>query len=114
MPAYYLLSKRIRKLPSRLSGRKVHNRSDLSARNLGKTYEYNIKTHHLFVDFRAAYNSVKRGQLYRAMEDLEILQKLIKITKITMKDSVTQNSIQSSLSEPQKVNNGLRQGLPAV
>jgi sorting nexin-29 len=64
------------------------------------------------VDFRAAYDSVKRGQLYRAVEDLGIPQKLIKITKITMKNSVTQIRIQSSLSEPLKVNKGLRQGDP--
>jgi sorting nexin-29 len=64
------------------------------------------------VDFRAAYDSVKGGQLYRAMEDLGIPQKLIKITKITMKNSEKQIRIQSSLSEPLKVNNGLRQGDP--
>jgi hypothetical protein len=64
------------------------------------------------VDFRAAYNSVKKGQLYRATEDLGIPQKLIKIMKITMKNSVTQICIQSSLSEPLKVKNGLRQGDP--
>jgi sorting nexin-29 len=46
------------------------------------------------------------------MEDLGIPQKLIKITKITMKKSVTQIRIQSSLSEPLNVNNGLRQGDP--
>jgi sorting nexin-29 len=77
-----------------------------------KTYEYSIETHHLFVDFRAAYDSVKTGQLYRAMEDLGISQKLIKITKTTMMNSVTQIRIQSYISEPLKVNNGLRQGDP--
>jgi sorting nexin-29 len=46
------------------------------------------------------------------MEDLGIPQKVIKITKTTMKYSVTQIRIQSSLSEPLKVNNELGQGDP--
>jgi sorting nexin-29 len=40
--------------------------------NLGKTREYNISTFHLFIDFRAAYDSVKRDKLLKAMEEFLI------------------------------------------
>jgi hypothetical protein len=42
------------------------------------------------VDFKAAYDTVKRSQLYEAMEEFGISRKLIRMTKITMMDSVMQ------------------------
>jgi hypothetical protein len=67
---------------------------------LKKTYEYNIETHYLFVVFMAAYDTVKRSQLYEAMEEFGILRKLIRMTKITMMDSMMQVRVQSTLSQP--------------
>jgi hypothetical protein len=38
---------------------------------LEKTIEFGIGTHHLFIDFKLAYDSINREQLYMAMKDLE-------------------------------------------
>ena len=43
---------------------------------LEKTKEYSPGLHHLFIDFRAAYNTIKREKLHAAMKEfgsLEIL-----------------------------------------
>jgi hypothetical protein len=37
----------------------------------------------LFVDFRKAFNSVNRERLYEAMKQMEIPDKLIRLTRIT-------------------------------
>ena len=34
---------------------------------LKKTKEFGIETHHLFIDFKSAYDTIKRDQLHNAM-----------------------------------------------
>ncbi|XP_072401090.1 uncharacterized protein [Diabrotica undecimpunctata] len=41
-----------------------------------KTLEFNIETHHLFVDFKAVYDSVKKTILYQSMREFGLLEKL--------------------------------------
>lgn len=43
--------------------------------------QYNRNPPHLFIDFKQAFASVQRDMLWKIMEDLEILNKLIKMTK---------------------------------
>jgi hypothetical protein len=49
-----------------------------------KSYEYGIELHMLFVDFRQAFDSVNRRRLYEVMEWMKILDKLIRLTRMTM------------------------------
>lgn len=51
---------------------------------LGKTDEYNIETHHIFTDFKSAYDSTNRKKLYEAKEELSIPKYLVRLTKLTM------------------------------
>jgi sorting nexin-29 len=51
---------------------------------LEKCSEHVKDTHHLFIDFKAAYDSIDRHSLYAAMEELNIPQKLITLVKATM------------------------------
>lgn len=77
---------------------------------LEKTMEFNIETHHLFIDFKAAYDSILRQPLYGAMLDFGIPEKLVDLVRMTM-DSVTSYiKIQSDESLHFGVENGLRQG----
>ena len=48
-----------------------------------KTREYSINNNHLFIDFKAAFNDVRREKLYEAMTEFKILIKLINLLKAT-------------------------------
>lgn len=75
-----------------------------------KAYEWDIETHHVFIDFKTAYDSVKRVELYNAMQNLGIPNKLIRLTMMTMKNSVCAIKIQSDISNQFPSATGVRQG----
>lgn len=61
---------------------------------LEKTLEFKVFTHHLFIDFRAAYDSISREGLYAAMEELKIPQKLIiNLVRMSMKTVLCKSRI---------------------
>jgi hypothetical protein len=74
---------------------------------LEKSKEFGIETHHLFIDLKAAYDSINRSRPYLAMEEM---QKLIHLVKATMKNMKCQIRIKGALSEPLNIRNGIRQG----
>jgi hypothetical protein len=75
-----------------------------------KCYEYNITTHHLFVDFKNAYDKVKRQKLWSALEFFGVPQKLINLAKLTLSDVNCRVRIGNDLSDPFENKEGLRQG----
>ncbi|XP_013163277.1 PREDICTED: uncharacterized protein LOC106114561 [Papilio xuthus] len=77
---------------------------------LEKTLEYNVDTYHLFVDFKAAYDNVDRAFLYEAMREINIPEKLIRLTKMTLQNTKCKVKVESDYSEPFYTFNGLRQG----
>jgi hypothetical protein len=66
-----------------------------------KCNECGIETHHLFVDFRGAYNSLDTSNLYNAMEELHFPPKgnHIALVKATMRNALCQIRIQNLLSD---------------
>ncbi|XP_049306103.1 LINE-1 retrotransposable element ORF2 protein isoform X2 [Bactrocera dorsalis] len=74
------------------------------------TMRRRIDTHHLFVDFKAAFDSTKRSCLYAAMSEFGIPAKLIRLRKLTL--SNTKSSVRNGkdLSEPFNTKRGFRQG----
>jgi len=48
---------------------------------LQKRREPNVQTHHLFIDFKAAYDTVDRDQLWQIMHDYGFPDKLTRITQ---------------------------------
>jgi hypothetical protein len=48
---------------------------------LKKCNEFNITTHHLFIDFQAAYDTIIRIEIYVGMSELSFPAKLIRLTK---------------------------------
>lgn len=77
---------------------------------LEKTNEFNIDTFHFFIDFKAAYDSILRPKLYEAMNELEIPETLINLTKMTMSRVVCCVKIQNDISNPFETEVGVRQG----
>jgi len=77
---------------------------------LEKCGEHGKDTHHLFIDFKAVYDSTDRRSPYAAMEQLNIPKKLIALVKATMNNTQGRIKIQNRLLEPITVKNGVRQG----
>jgi len=49
-----------------------------------KKWEYNVVVHHLFVDFKKAYNSVRREVLYNILTQFGIPMKLLRLIKMCL------------------------------
>lgn len=79
---------------------------------LEKCKEYNVELHQLFVDFKAAYDSVIRKKLWRVMAEFGIPEKLIALTKMTLEGANSRVRIRNKLSESFDIEEGLRQGDP--
>lgn len=79
---------------------------------LEKCYEHNVDTHHLFIDFKSAYDSVTRSYIWMAMRDFGIPLKLINATKLTLANVRNRVCVGGKLSAYFTTMNGLRQGDP--
>jgi sorting nexin-29 len=91
-------------------GRSTSNQIFNVCQILEKCIEFGIETHHLFIDFRAAYDSIDRSGLYIAMEELQIPKKLIALVKAIVRNTWCQIRIQNMLSDPILTRNGVQQG----
>jgi hypothetical protein len=76
-------------------------------RILEKCSEHRKDTHHLFTDFKTAYDSIDRHSLYAAIKELNIPQKLTASVKATMNNNQCRVKIQNKLSEPISVTKGV-------
>jgi hypothetical protein len=67
---------------------------------LKKCKESGIKTYHLFTDFKVAYGSIDRFNLYIAKKEFQIPRKLIALIKAILSNTLCQIRIQNLLSDP--------------
>jgi sorting nexin-29 len=65
---------------------KIHNGIFNICQMLKKCKEVRIEMHHLFIDFKAAYDSVDRTRLYLAVAEMQIPKKLIILVRVTMRN----------------------------
>jgi len=77
---------------------------------LEKTKEFGIETHHLFIDFKSAYDKIKTDQLCNAMGEFSTPNKLVRIMRMTMENTKSHVRIQSDLSDSIIAKKGLKQG----
>ena len=75
-----------------------------------KSYEMNIETLHLFIDFKAAYDSIDREGLWNIMAEAHFPHKLIRLLKATLAKVMCCVKVQGSTSETFECKTGLRQG----
>jgi hypothetical protein len=75
-----------------------------------KCNEFNITTHHLFIDFKAAYDTIIRNKVYVGLSGLNFPTKLIRLTKTTLTIVTCCVKIQNDCSGPFKTRQGLGQG----
>jgi hypothetical protein len=65
---------------------------------LEKTLQFQIETHHLFIDFKTAYDKVNRNEIYKAMLELGMPPKLVRLTQATMEGTTAKVKVQNELS----------------
>jgi retron-type reverse transcriptase len=66
--------------------------------------------HQLFIDFKKAYDSVRREALYNVLIDFGIPKKLVKLIKMCLIETYSRVRVGKNLSEMFPIRNGLKQG----
>lgn len=77
---------------------------------LAKYWEYNKEVHALFIDFRKAYDSINRKEIWQNMVDFGIPRKLIQLCKMCILNSKAKVRVENEYTETFEVNTGVRQG----
>lgn len=75
-----------------------------------KLWENGIELHHLFIDFKQAYDSVDRQTLWEAMIDMGIPPKYVRIMKASFTNSRGCVCVHNTTSRAFGISCGLRQG----
>jgi sorting nexin-29 len=77
---------------------------------LVKKWEYNGTVHQLFIDFKKAYDSVKREVLYNILLEFGIPKKLVRLIKMCLNETYSKIRVCKLLSYEFSIQNGLKQG----
>jgi hypothetical protein len=70
---------------------------------------YNETVHQLFIDFKKAYDSVRRKVLYNILIEFGIPMKLVRLIKMCLNETYSKVHIGKHLSDSFPVRNGLKQ-----
>jgi sorting nexin-29 len=77
---------------------------------LEKKREHNEAVHQLFIDFKKAYDSVRREALYKIFIEFGIPKKLVRLIKMCLTETYSRVRLGKNLSEMFPIRNGLKQG----
>jgi hypothetical protein len=70
----------------------------------------NETVHQLFIDFKKAYDSVRRDVLYNILVEFGIPMKLVRLIKIRLNETYSRVQVGKHLSDMFPIRNGLKQG----
>ena len=79
---------------------------------LEKIHETQVDTHHLFINYKAAFDNPIRDRVFAAISELDVPAKLIRLCKITLSNSCSSLKIGMDLSEPFDTVRAFREGEP--
>jgi len=77
---------------------------------LEKKWEYNEPVHQLFIDFRTAYDSVRREVLYNIVIEFGIHRKLLRLIKMSLTETYSRDRVGKNVSDRFPIRNGLKEG----
>ena len=77
---------------------------------LEETWEYNEEVHQLFIDFKKAYDSVRRETLYKILIEFGIPRKLVRLIKMSLTETYSRVQVGKNLFDRFPIRNGLKQG----
>jgi hypothetical protein len=77
---------------------------------MGSPSEYNETVHQLFIDFKKAYDSVRREVSYNILIEFGVPMKLVRLFKMCLNETYSKVHIGKHLSDSFLIQNGLKQG----
>jgi sorting nexin-29 len=77
---------------------------------LEKKWQYNGTVYQLFIDFKKAYDSIKREVLYNILLEFGIPKKLVRLIKMYLNETYSKVHVGKLLSDKFPNQNGLKQG----
>ena len=75
-----------------------------------KKWEYNEAMHQVFIDFKKAYDSVRREVLYNILIEFGITMKLVRLIKMCLTETYSRVLVGKHLSDMFPIRNGFKQG----
>ena len=76
---------------------------------LEKKWEYNEAVHQFFIDFKKAYDSVRREILYNILIEFGVPKKLVKLIKTCLTETCSRVRVGKNLADRFPIRNGLKQ-----
>jgi len=77
---------------------------------LEKKWEYNEEVHQLVIDFKKAYDSVRREVFYKILIEFGIPKKLVRLIKMSLTETYSRVQVGKNVSDRFPIRNGLKQG----
>ena len=75
---------------------------------LEKKWEYNEAVHQLFIDFKKAYDSVRREVMYNILIEFGVPKKLVRLIKMCLTEKNSRDRVGKYLSDMFPIRNGLK------
>ena len=76
---------------------------------LEKKWEYNEEVHQLFIDFKKAYDSIRREVLYKILIEFGIPKILLRIIKMSLTETYSRVRVGKNVSDRFPIRNGFKQ-----
>ena len=73
-----------------------------------KKREYNEQVHQLIIDFKKAYDSVRKEVLYEILTEFGIPRKLVKLIRMSLSETYSRVRVGKNISDRFPISNGLR------
>jgi len=77
---------------------------------LEKKWEYNEEVHQLFIDFKKAYDSVRREVIYKILIEFGIPRELVRLVKMSLTETYSRVRVGMNVSDRFPIRNGLKKG----
>ena len=77
---------------------------------LERKWEYNEEVHQLFIDFKKAYDSVRREVLHKILLEFGIPRKLVRLIKMSLTETYSTVRVGEKVSDRFPIRNGLKLG----
>jgi sorting nexin-29 len=92
------------------SGKSTSDRTHTVRQIMENIGEYGVSKFYLFVEFKAAYDSIDRNEFFKATEEFSLPGKLGRLVKVTLENVRCRVKTQKGISDPFITRGGLRQG----